>query len=100
MNKRVLFFGDSATRGYGVGRERRFATLVADEARGRGGTPWEFSVAATTSDFRAFRERLGIELGRVRPEVLVCQCPVGPACSYPRFVRSWSSSIRSRSRTR
>ena len=28
MTRTVLFFGDSNTRGYGVGRERRFASLV------------------------------------------------------------------------
>jgi len=88
----VLFFGDSATRGYGVGRERRYATLVGERVRGRTEGAWDFAVGATLSDFRAFRERLGIELGRVQPEVLVCQCPVGPACSSPRFP-PWARAI-------
>jgi hypothetical protein len=82
---RVLFFGDSATRGYGVGREARFATLVEKELDGRPAERWSFEVESTVSDFRRLRSRLDAALERVRPLVLVCQCPVGPACFQARF---------------
>jgi lysophospholipase L1-like esterase len=88
----VLFFGDSVTRGYGVGREGRFAALVETGLHGRSGAIWAFEVASATSDFRVFRTRLEVELEQIRPVVLVCQCPIGPACFFPRFPR-WARSI-------
>jgi lysophospholipase L1-like esterase len=81
----VLFFGDSVTRGYGVGRERRFAALVAERLRERSASRWTFDVAATSSDFAVYGKHLDVHLRRHRPEVLVCQCPGGPACFFPRF---------------
>ncbi len=84
----ILFFGDSATRGYGVGRELRFPALVAAELAARSKIPLTFDVGAARSDFRDFRSRFESELTRVRPLVLVCQCPVGPACFFPRFPAS------------
>jgi lysophospholipase L1-like esterase len=82
VTKTLLFFGDSNTRGYGVGRERRFASRVAraiDEA-----TPgdWTAAVAYAESDFRAFRPRLEAALERHAPGLLVLQCPTGPACWF------------------
>ena len=85
MPRTVLFFGDSATRGYGVGRERRYAALVAAELASRWNGQWTFEVEATASDFRTYRTRFATHLERVHPAVVVCQCPVGPACFFPRF---------------
>ena len=89
MPRTILFFGDSATRGYGVGRELRFAERVATDLAAM---PWRFTVAASSSDFAVYRKRLIAELEGVRPEVLVCQCPVGPACFFPRFP-PWARAV-------
>ncbi len=85
MTRTILFYGDSATRGYGVGRDLRFAALIANDIRARATSEWQFSVGASSSDFSPYRKRLIVELERSRPEVLVCQCPVGPACYLPKF---------------
>lgn len=89
---RALFFGDSATRGYGVGRDGRFAALVETAVRARSGAGWTFEVESARSDFRVFRSRLEVALEQVRPLLLVCQCPVGPACFFPRFPR-WARAV-------
>ncbi|MGH7899744.1 MAG: SGNH/GDSL hydrolase family protein, partial [Candidatus Binatia bacterium] len=85
MERTVLFFGDSITRGYGVGRERCFATLVADELGARSASSWKFEVVTGWSSFPSYRQRLQPGLKRVQPEILVLQCPSGPACYFPRF---------------
>lgn len=79
MPRSLLFFGDSNTRGYGVGRERRFASLVTQAIDEAAPGEWTAAVAHAESDFRAFRPRLEAALDRHAPELLVIQCPTGPA---------------------
>ena len=79
MARSLLFFGDSNTRGYGVGRERRFASLVARAIDEAAPGEWTAAVAHAESDFRAFRPRLEGALDRHATRLLVLQCPTGPA---------------------
>lgn len=91
MARTLLFFGDSNTRGYGVGRERRFASLVAGEVEAARGGRWTVEVEHAESDFRAFRPRLDAALERHPPGLLVLQCPTGPASWFvaaPRWLRT------------
>ncbi len=88
MSKTILFFGDSNTRGYGVGRSARYATLanaaLSDSA-------WHFQVGHAESDFHAIPGRIANAVTRHRPQIIVWQCPTGPASffvDYPaRIVR-------------
>lgn len=88
----VLFFGDSNTRGFGVGREARYAALVeADLRRSQEADgDWRFFVEHALSDFRAIRPRLAAAIAKHEPKILVVQCPTGPACYFvktPRWLR-------------
>ena len=86
----VLFFGDSNTRGYGVGRARRYATLVENALAPEMGSAWRFAAAGASSDFKDIRERLYPAMDKHRPDILVWQCPTGPAAyfvQYPPWLR-------------
>jgi len=88
--KTVLFFGDSNTRGYGVGRERRYATLVEERLRASTGDDWQFATRSALSDFRVIRSKLPEVVEQHRPDVLVWQLPTGPAAyfvNYPWWLR-------------
>src|SRR5262245_50156655 len=86
----ILFFGDSDTRGYGVGRQARFATLVeAALAEQEGG--WRCEVAQAPSSFRSFAKRIDAALAKHAPDIVVWQCPTGPAAyviRYPAWIRA------------
>jgi hypothetical protein len=66
--------------------------LVESALRTSGSDGWVFEVAAAATDFRDYRKRLDPELMRVRPRVLVCQCPGGPSCPTPSFPR-WARAL-------
>ena len=85
MAKTVLFFGDSNTRGYGVGPERRYATLVEDAVRASIGGAWQFVTRSALSDFRVIRAKLHEVVEQHRPDVLVWQLPTGPAAYFVRY---------------
>jgi lysophospholipase L1-like esterase len=88
MSRTILFFGDSDTRGYGVGRQERFAGRVEAALAGQG-NGWKCEVAHAPSDFRAFATRLEPALAKHAPEILVWQCPTGPAgylVRYPKWI--------------
>jgi lysophospholipase L1-like esterase len=88
--KTVLFFGDSNTRGYGVGPERRYTTLVETTLRASAGDGWEFVTRSALSDFRVIGSKLHEVVEQHRPDVLVWQLPTGPAAyfvSYPWWLR-------------
>lgn len=90
MSRTVLFFGDSNTRGYGVGRRERFAALIEAQLARTVAASWRVAVAATESDLRVIPERLDLALTRYAPDVLVWQCPTGPAAyfvAYPPWAR-------------
>jgi len=85
-SRTILFFGDSNTRGYGSGRERRFTTLIA------GALPadWHVAAAGAYSDFRAIGPRLDAAFAKHRPAIVVWQCPTGPLAyfvQYPPWLR-------------
>lgn len=86
----VLFFGDSNTRGYGVGREQRYAAHVEAALAPVVDQRWRFVVSGTDSDFRAIPDRLHGAVTKYRPDILVWQCPTGPAAyfvNYPAWLR-------------
>lgn len=90
MARTVLLFGDSNTRGFGVGAEARFATLVEAILGHAFDPPWKFAVGHSVSDFHVFPGRLDAALAKHSPEVVVLQCPTGPATywiNYPRWIR-------------
>jgi lysophospholipase L1-like esterase len=93
MSRTVLFFGDSNTRGYGAGRERSFANVIA------GGLPeplaagWRVASAGADSDFRAIPPRFDAALAKHRPAILVWQCPTGPLAYFVRYP-PWLARIR------
>lgn len=90
MTRTVLFFGDSNTRGYGVGRARRFATLIEAALAPEMGSTWRFAASGATSDFKVIPERLDAAIAKHRPDILVWQCPTGPAAyfvQYPAWLR-------------
>jgi lysophospholipase L1-like esterase len=90
VTRTVLFFGDSNTRGYGVGREYRYAAHVEAALAPTVGIDWRFVVRGADSDFRAIRDRLHGAVAKYHPDVLVWQCPTGPAAyfvQYPRWLR-------------
>ena len=89
----VLFFGDSNTRGYGSGRERRYAAHVEAALAPSVGAAWRFAVAGADSDFRAIRERLYRAVAKYEPDVLVWQCPTGPAAHFVQYP-PWLRPIR------
>ncbi len=94
MSRTVLFFGDSNTRGAGVGRETRFAALVEAELGGADGS-WRFAVGHSESDFHLFPPRLDAALAKHSPDIVVLQCPTGPATywiNYPPWIR-WFTSL-------
>jgi lysophospholipase L1-like esterase len=85
VTRTVLFFGDSNTRGFGVGREQRYAAHVAAALAPRLGDRWRFAVSSSASDFRAIPGRLYPAVAKHRPDVLVWQCPTGPAAYFVRY---------------
>ena len=90
MTRTVLFFGDSNTRGYGVGREMRFAAQIEAALAPIVGDRWGFIVSGTSSDFREIRDRLHGAVAKYQPDVLVWQIPTGPAAyfvEYPAWLR-------------
>ncbi len=90
MAKTVLIFGDSNTRGYGVGRRHRYATVVAGTLAAATREPWTFAVRSAESDFRVIASKLHEAVARHRPDVLVWQLPTGPIAyfvQYPWWVR-------------
>jgi lysophospholipase L1-like esterase len=84
VSRTVLIFGDSNTRGFGVGRERRFSSLIEKALAPTVGSAWRFVVKGTESDFRLIPERLEKAVTTTLPDIIVWQLPTGP-CSY--FVR-------------
>lgn len=90
MARTVLFFGDSNTRGYGVGREQRYAAHVEAALAPSLGEGWRFIVRGADSDFRVIPDRLHGAAAKYRPDVVVWQCPTGPAAyfvKYPTWIR-------------
>ena len=85
MIRTVLFFGDSNTRGYGVGRERRYTSLVEKALGPTVGSEWRFVVTGTESDFRLISERLERAVATNSPDVVVWQIPTGPCSYFPRW---------------
>ena len=89
MSNTVLFFGDSNTRGYGVGRHDRYAAVAETLLRGDCGDTWQFVVGSSMSDFRVITDRLAAALTKHAPRIVVFQCPTGPASffvNYPLWV--------------
>lgn len=93
MPRTVLFFGDSNTRGYGVGRQRRWAALVEAALVPALGSTWSFVVASAKSDFREIPERLDAAVAKHHPRILVWQVPTGPAAYFVRYP-PWLQSVR------
>lgn len=93
MPRTVLFFGDSNTRGYGVGRQRRYAALVEAALAPVLGSTWSFAVSSAESDFHAIAERLGAAMAKHHPRILVWQLPTGPAAYFIRYP-AWLQWIR------
>ncbi|MBI3767198.1 MAG: SGNH/GDSL hydrolase family protein [Deltaproteobacteria bacterium] len=90
VTRTILFFGDSNTRGYGVGREHRYAAHVEAALAPAMGADWRFAVSGADSDFRVIPERLYRAVAKHRPDILVWQCPTGPAAhfvQYPPWLR-------------
>jgi lysophospholipase L1-like esterase len=84
-SRTILFFGDSNTRGYGVGREHRFAAVLEAALAGQGNAAWQWPVVHAPSDFRSFARRLDYALETYPPDILVWQCPSGPAAYFVRY---------------
>ena len=93
MIRTVLFFGDSNTRGYGVGRERRFSSLVEKALAPTIGSAWRFVVTGTQSDFRMIPERLEKAVLANQPDIVVWQIPTGPCAYFPRYP-TWLRPLR------
>ena len=93
MIRTVLFFGDSNTRGYGVGRERRYTSLVEKALGPTVGSEWRFVVTGTESDFRLISERLERAVATNSPDVVVWQIPTGPCSYFPRYP-TWLRPLR------
>lgn len=91
MPPTILFYGDSQTRGYGVGRQRRFAALVEAGLAERG-NGWRCAVTFAPSDFRSFANRLDDGLAEHVPDIVVWQCPTGPA-AYSIGYPAWFNRI-------
>jgi lysophospholipase L1-like esterase len=87
MTRTVLFFGDSNTRGYGVGREHRFVSRIEKTLAPVIGSEWRFVVAGTESDFRMIPERLEKAVATNHPHIVVWQIPTGPCTYFPRYPR-------------
>lgn len=81
----ILFFGDSNTRGYGVGRQYRFAAVLEAALAAQGNTTWRWATAHAPSDFRSFAKRLDYAVATYSPDILVWQCPTGPAAYFVRY---------------
>ena len=97
MTRTVLFFGDSNTRGYGVGRDRRYAALIEAGMTGGPGGDWRFAVATTQSDFRLIPARLDAALAEYDPDIVVWSCPTGPLAYFVREPK-WYARLRRRCR--
>jgi lysophospholipase L1-like esterase len=93
MSRTVLFFGDSNTRGYGAGRERSFAKVIAGALPAPLAAAWRVASAGADSDFRAIPPRLDAALAKHRPAILVCQCPTGPLAYFVQYP-PWLARIR------
>ena len=93
MIRTVLFFGDSNTRGYGVGRERRFSSLVERALAPTIGSELRFVLTGTESDFRLIPERLERAVATNHPDIVVWQIPTGPCAYFPRYPR-WLRPLR------
>ncbi len=90
MPRTILFFGDSNTRGAGVGVPARFATLLEGSVAGLTNPPWQFALAHSESDLGIYPGRLDAALAKHLPSIVVLQCPSGPATfwiNYPPWVR-------------
>ncbi len=99
MTRTVLFFGDSNTRGYGVGRDSRYAALVETAMPDAVETGWRFQTATTASDFRLIATRLDTAIAAYRPAIIVWTCPTGPLAYYVREPQ-WYKRLRKRFRRR
>lgn len=84
-SRTILFFGDSNTRGYGVGRQQRFAAVLETALAARGHAAWRCVVGHAPSDFRSFARRLDYPMETFVPDILVWQCPTGPAAYFVRY---------------
>ncbi len=89
----LLFFGDSNTRGFGVGREHRYAANVEAALSPTMGTRWRFVVSTAVSDLRVIPEHLFGAVTKHRPDILVWQCPTGPLAYFPRYPE-WMRPLR------
>src|SRR4051794_38595735 len=96
MMRTVLFFGDSNTRGYGVGRALRYPALVETALRADG-VDWRFATATTASDFRLIPARLDTAISAFDPAIIVWTCPTGPLAYYVREPE-WYRRLRRRFR--
>jgi lysophospholipase L1-like esterase len=81
----ILFAGDSNTRGYGVGRDRRFVGLVGQHLESAGFDGWTLATATSRSSFGQLRDRLARALDEHAPELVVLQVPTGPATQFVRY---------------
>lgn len=93
MTRTVLFFGDSNTRGYGVGREHRYAAHVEAALAPTMAAEWRFIVRNAGSNFRSLPERLYGAVAKYRPDILVWQCPTGPATYFVQYP-PWLQRLR------
>ncbi len=96
MTRTILFFGDSNTRGYGVGRTLRYSALVETALRAAG-IDWRCATATTASDFRLIAARLDTALAAYDPTIVVWTCPTGPLAYYVREPE-WYRRLRRRFR--
>jgi len=99
MSRTVLFFGDSNTRGAGVGPEARFAALLEADLACTADGAWTFAIGHSASDFHVIPERLDAALAKHAPDIVVLQCPTGPVAywiNYPPWMR-WLTASSNRS---
>lgn len=94
MTRTVLFFGDSNTRGFGLMPQHRYAAVLERSLEGVPAGQWQFVVVAAASDLRTMGGKLEAALTRHRPDVLVVQCPTGPASYFIKYP-PWLNLLRS-----
>lgn len=91
VTRTVLLFGDSNMRGFGVGREARFAALAESALAPTATAAWQFAVSSCASELGLIRQRLPHALTKYAPDLLVLHCPGGPTVpliDYPAWVRA------------
>ncbi len=91
MSRTVLIFGDSNTRGHGVGLERRYGALLDADLRAATGGEWRVAVAHAASNLRAISDRFDRAIAKYAPTIIVWQCPTGPASyfvDYPPWIQT------------